>query len=263
MLCTNISNNLVICLLLGNVEALMDVWILGDNLLREIFHTFQSLKTSADRSSNRDRHMPYIYSEYNVFFFFMAGSSAIQNFLTKITNVAVEAFNRRDHLPKHIIIIPDEDLIISLNFFAYGSSYLIGTCVNWLSKQLERMMDARIEDLHSKRLGAFYENTKLIWVKMFPWLVNLPPRLAKVMSLRHKLNLALDELSRKRKQTHVLSITSLEHAHFDQWGKLNYQGKMQFWRDLDDQIKHFDSCKTNLLPQDQNRGRAMPLPPRH
>ena len=157
--------------------------------------------------------------------------SQFNNILTRLSNSAVEAFNRREHLPKYLVVLPNEDFLVSLNFFAYGSSYLIGIAINWIAKQLKRMLDARAEDLHSKCPGAVFEGTCIIWIKMYPHLVNLPARSdkARIFSLRAKLNNAMEDLARKRKRTHILSVSSLEHLHFDQWGKLTYAGKMQFW----------------------------------
>ena len=147
----------------GNVQALMDIWFVGDAFLRETFPTMQTLKTS---TSMDNKSLPFIYKQFNVFYFFMSRNTFIQNILTKVHNAIVEGLNRRDYLLKYIVFMLDEDFIVAMDHFVFGISHLITTCLNWLSVQIERLLDARADQLHLRKPGAVYANTKLIWVKM-------------------------------------------------------------------------------------------------
>ena len=207
----------------------------------------QAMKTSATWTA--DKQVPYLYAQYNVFFFFVSQSSHINNCLTKIHNSVVEGFNCREHLPKYILFMPDDDILVSLNHFTYGISSLLGICINWLAKQVERLVDARIEDLYSKCPGATFFETKFIWIKMLACVTQFPYR-AKVFALRSKFNNALDDIAEKRKQTHIMNLTKLEAKHFDQHGRLTYPGKLQMWCEIDKLVKKFDKKEIRLIPHD-------------
>ena len=74
----------------------------------------------------------------------------------------VEAFNRRYHLPRYIIMVLDKDLIEGINFYEHGESMVIGRMVNWISREIGQALEARSEDLYGKKPGATYMGTKTI-----------------------------------------------------------------------------------------------------
>ena len=45
-----------------------------------------------------------------------------------------------------------------------------------------------------------------------------------------------------------MSIISLEEHHFDNYGRLTYQGKTQYWKEFDYLLKKFDSKEITLAP---------------
>ena len=124
----------------------MDVWIIGDTFLRDIFPMMQALRTSSAWS--KDRNIPYMYCQFNVFYFFSSATLHITNVLAKFLNSVVKGFNRHEHLPCYILIIPDEDILLALNFTTYGISFMLGLCLTWLSKQIERLLESRVESLY-------------------------------------------------------------------------------------------------------------------
>ena len=235
----------------------MDIWFIGDAMLSELFPTLQVMKTTASMGA---KQLPYMYDQYNVFCCYISQANRINNILTKLQHAVVEGFNRCEHLPRYIFIPADEDFLLSLNLFSCGIAIMVEKCVNWLSKQVECMLESRIEDLHKRKPGAVYGNTRIVWVKMFtrPEVATNHPKCA-VYKTRGKMNNALDDIANNRKQTHVISVNSLESQHFDNNGKLNYNGKIQYWKDIDKQIKQFDHREIDWIP-DQPRKR-LPSPP--
>ena len=201
--------------------------------MRDVFPTMQALCTSSTRS--KDKQIPFIYCQYNIFYFFSSATTHITNILMKMLNATIEGFNRCDHLPRFIVFMPDEDILLSLNHSTYGISYLLGLCLNWFSKQVERLIETRMEDLHRKKPGSVFGNTHLIWIKMLGRVTTLMKK-AKFYSLHQKFNVALDDLEIKRKQTHVMNITSLEPRHYDRFSRLGYAGKNQLWHEIDLQL---------------------------
>ena len=244
----------------------MDVWFISDTFLSKMFPTLQAMRTSATMANKAP---PFVYNQFNVFFFFMSQATRISNVLTKLVNSAVEGFNRREYMPKYICMIIDEDMLFSLDYFQYGITYLLGVCFNWLARQVERLLEARAEDLFKKKPGAVFGETKIVWVKMFTRYGITPddPRY-KVHSKKYKFNAALDELVDKRLMTYVVSITSLEQCHFNKYGKLNYAGKIQFWRELDQHFERFERIELEQTIKQHARGCgdqprcALPAPPK-
>ena len=78
-----------------------------------------------------------------------------------------------------------------------------------------------------------------------------------------KMNKALDEIAEKQKQTHVISVRSLDPSHFDDIGRLRHDGKVQLWKEIDTLIRRFDCGEVTLNPGKDVRmvRRSLPSPP--
>ena len=192
----------------ANIKALEDMWIVGDRFMNSIFRTLQELKDKAVRA---DKPTPFIYERFNVFHFYR--SSLTHNAYIRMLNSFVDALNRRPHLPKYILLVPDKDLLEAIDFFNFGITKILGTCLNWLAKQFERMLESRHENIFKKCPGALrLEETKLIWVKMIcrPQVKPSDARF-KVLATRAKLNNTLDDLAVWHKNIQIISITSLSY----------------------------------------------------
>ena len=90
--------------------------------------------------------------------------------MARVVNATIEGLNSKEHLPKYVLVLLDKDLIENLNYFEYGISELLDTCVYWLVKEFNRMFEARREDIHQKKPGALSTATepRIIWVAMLP-----------------------------------------------------------------------------------------------
>ena len=166
-------------------------------------------------------------------------------------NSIIDAINRRPRLPKYIIMVPDRDLIEAANFFSFGVTKVFGTTVNWLARQIERLIEARREELCKKCPGSIHANeTRMIWVKMIPR-PQVPPMTHKykVQVLRGKFNIVIDSLNKWRKNTYILEVSSLDmQQNFTLVGSLNADGKKQFWKELDYHFKRYDRKEIKLVP---------------
>ena len=96
-----------------NVQAIFDIWILGDEFVKEVFSEFESIKLKA----KKDRNIPplYIQEYYNVIPYY--ATSGVPNAAARLVNSLVEALNERDRLPKFIIVMIDRDLIMNIDVF--------------------------------------------------------------------------------------------------------------------------------------------------
>ena len=87
-----------------------------------------------------------------------------------------------------------------------------------------------------------YDDPKFIWVEMFD-----RPVTNAAVTIRNKFNKGINHLAQQRKHHHIMIIESLrEDRHFEPSGKLNYWGKLQFWKELDYHINQFNRKKTSL-----------------
>ena len=72
-----------------------------------------------------------------------------------------------------------------------------------------------------------------------------------ILSLHNKMNLAIEEVVQARINNHYMLITSLEpYRHFNVNGRINQYGMLQFWKELDYQMKMFYRKKIKLTSED-------------
>ena len=214
--------------------------------MKNLVSALQSMRTSALINK---KPPPYIYDQYNVFPFYSSQSSNVRKILVRLQHAFTEAFNRRIKLPKYIIILPDKDFIMAADFFEFGVKKLLCGLTMWLARELERMLDIRMNDLFEQRPGSVYHHeTQVIWVRM----TQRPPappsnERFKIQAVKSKMDTAIDELIEARKNTHAINIDHLQPlAHFDQQGRLNHDGLLAFWKELDFQFKRFDRKEIDL-----------------
>ena len=145
-------------------------------------------------------------------------------------------------------MVLDRDLIDMINRFDFGITVQLEKCIRWLALQMERAIEARIEQMWSVKPGAVPQrDTKFIWIEMF----DHPAASADpAVNIRNKFNKGLNDMARSRNNHHILYTDLLNpNKHFERNGKLNYWGKMQFWREVDYYIKQFDRKKVSLNPR--------------
>ena len=194
------------------------------------------------------RSPPYLYEMFNVFYFFTSPLNFGNNSLIRINNALIEAFNCREQLPAYILIILDRDFIDMINRFDFGIMAQLEHCVNWLATQVTHHLKARREQLWNVKPGAVaQENTKIVWVEMFDRPINNNGTSDPAIKIRNKFNRGLNEVAGRHKFHHVMVLESLKVTrHFEPNGKLNYWGRLQFWKELDYLFKQFDRRKISL-----------------
>ena len=166
--------------------------------------------------------------------------------LARIVNALTEGFNKKDRLPTYIVLIIDRDMIKFMNFFNYGINQMLRDGLHYISRQLQRMIHTRMEDLTSKRPGAILASPRIIWVKM----INRPKMdfhpegtFNNTIALRAKFNDMIDEVIPAYEKTHVVSISSVMDnvvQNFTSLGELTPAGKSVYWKELDHHCKKID-----------------------
>ena len=142
------------CFFVANIKAQRNLWFVGDAFLNEIFDEFTMMR---DRAVADKKPIPYLFDHYNVDRF---TPGQIQRMCTspmaRILNCLIEPINNLHMLLRFIVIIPDWDIVKVINYQDYGVSRIIGACIEWLVREVDRAVTAKKEVL-KKKTGWSYQ----------------------------------------------------------------------------------------------------------
>ena len=241
------------CIISENVPALKDVWLVGDEFLRENCNGLVTLKTAA-RINKRDP--PYLHNHYNVTAYYINSSFLIRSALTRIVNAVIEGINAKDHLPKYVFVIPDKDILQAMKFWDFGLHILLKGAIKWVVNNITRIFATRREELRHQRAGAVSSRgsePRLIWVKMIPRPTDSRriSKLKSFMLLAWKFNNLLEEVVALDRHSHIMSI-QLPADDFNISGDLTSQGRYDYWMDFLSQFRKFDKAEIDLRARINN-----------
>ena len=214
--------------------------------MEKTYNAFQEMKIVA---IDKQHPMPYLYNYYNVSFHnemkFLAGRNALAN----IRNSLVSALNeKKNKLPRFIVIIPDDDILKFINYYAFGISTIMGKCLNWLITEVDRLISARKDALCHRKPGAVLPNEpKIVWCKM----MDKPNMTYNDMMVVHgKYNRILEEILTQYQGHYILDYSKevVHPVNFSQQNDINARGKEDMWNVIDRKLEIFDFNKDYLLP---------------
>ena len=173
---------------------------------------------------------------------------AIRNPFARLYNQLVKALNEEELLPKLVVYLPEKVLIEYIDFFGFGISSILDMTIGWMVTQFNRSIDARFQRLAEIKMGYVREGEpKLIWMKI----INSPTH-DKALAIRSKFNAMLEEKLSGIKGNYIMDVDAElanQRNFFDRLGNLNEHSKEQFWRALDQQLRHFSRCRDEFKPQ--------------
>ena len=203
---------------------------------------------------HRVQQGPYMYKMYNISGYFVGyGTRGPLN----IINSVIDALNDNDHLPKIILIVPDQDLLQG----TMKSAFVLGSSLHYTVKQLDLAIERRYQDLLHKRIGSLTENyPRTIWVRMLKRpnpdeLKNLDS----AFGLRGKFNSILEEqlLDGRADEHHIMSIV-VQSDHLNNAGNLTEAGKAVFWNEVYKAVRKFDLGEITLKLRNSANNNAAP-----
>ena len=113
------------------MEILKDIWMIGNDFLRETMDALTSMTKSAKASKEPT---PYMYQMFNIMGYFANfGSPAVLG----IINPLIDALNDNHRLPEYILVIPDKDILTGLQEKKAATSFVIGSTLHYIIKQLD------------------------------------------------------------------------------------------------------------------------------
>ena len=153
-------------LISANAPALHDLWFLGDCFLKDTFNTYETIRYNAQ--CNKDYPPPYIEEYYNVHGLHDPPQAGIQHSLPRVINTLIDAINKKDKLPKYLIIILDCDLLYDLDVFQHGVTATIQELICWFVCQVDMIVRRKKMELLEKKPGTLSGGglPKLIFVRM-------------------------------------------------------------------------------------------------
>ena len=255
---TNSLMKIINFIFTAEVEAIEDLWLIGDSFLRTSYSSLQEMRTDAKVNKITG---PYIYDYYNIKAYFQASNGSSSAALFNILNSVIEGLNDKTHLPRYILICPDRDLLQHANHFLFGIHIILEKIVPWLVKEIEKMLKIRKEGLKDHLLGATGPDTKLIWVSMIerPLINHHPSKIYNnTVNLRRKFNSTLQNELAITKNSFYIETEGIfdSYTDYDHFGNLTSEGKKHFWKYVDTSIKKFEKGESRLLPY-----RKLPAPP--
>ena len=231
-------------LISDNVAAVYDLWLIGDDFLRDNIRKFFSIKRAAKK---KGCDIPYLFNNYNIAGWWL--NLAARGIL-RLINPLVEALNECCRLPKFIVFIPDKDLIINMEANNFCAEWVMGAILHYMIKQIDLYIECRKQDLMDKRIGALVEDhPKIVWIRMLKRPQHLTSESA-VYSLCGKFNSILEErlLDSKHDNHYIISIL-IPDDQFDPQGNLLSASKSTFWKEFNRDMKKFDNGEITLNPR--------------
>ena len=236
-------------LLSDNMDAVDDLWLVGDASLKTCYGTLMALKTQA---ASHSEPLPYIFEHYNILPYYRVGNvNPESSFLARFINSVVYGLNKNQRkLPKYVILILDKDLLENAKFNNFGATELIQQAVKYMINEIFSAFETCKEDVKGKHLGALHSSyePRLIWVKMIrrPYIEGGTKY---IYPHTRCFNEALEQILASTNYSHIVDINLPDdQSLFDRNGDLTNNGKILFWENLIYQIKEFDCNKTELQP---------------
>ena len=227
-----------------SLEAVKDVWLIGDRFLKNIYHTFPAMRREAKLAK---KEPPYLYRYYNVKYFVPDTSEYCTNALLRLQNVFIDALNN-NRLPRLILIFIDRDLIDSFgnDYVDYEVRDSFGKIIDKLTSNLYQICNTKKLDMYNKRPGSISPSEpKLIWIRMIQ---HYNPQ-DMVCALTYKLNNLLEEALAEKRHHYVLGVDGcLSKNSFDRNFGLRVTAVIDVWNEIDHQIELFDKQQINLRP---------------
>ena len=143
------------------VQAIYDVWFVGDGFFREVFPALQAMQQQAKLTKSS---VPYLYEYYNVFGYYSMRSSGMRYCIGRILNSLIVGLNTRERLPRLVVLIIDKDIIEDVGIDSNRPSDELPASIGWLFKQIEIVIKRKRMEIVEKKPGAVYSNDQKIMI---------------------------------------------------------------------------------------------------
>ena len=220
------------------------MWVIGDNFMSKSYRAHFLLRDHMlpTEEGTRDRFFikegfnfkNYCNSRYN---------SPNSNMLQQLQNMMAMALNKNPKLPKFILLILDDDLIMYLDFKGEEVSSMLGTWLSWLMEQFESLISQR-RDLLPMKSKRQYELC-MYWCAV-PVHSGFNTRRNEI---RKKFNLCLESICKGKQDVRVIKMKerwSFEDKALVMNDKITELGMDAYWDSVDCAFK-FNAMKRDVF----------------
>ena len=240
--------------------------------MNETFHVMQAIHSS---SKLKKSPVPasYIYDYFNVRCFTSKPLSNNRSVIAHTVNCLIKALNECKKIPRFILIVPDWDILLGLQYFSYGIEEFVQKIIGWMDDKIKSAIEEKKDQFFKMKPGSITTTEpKLVWVKM----LRRKRSNKKVLTVRGKYNDALEDILVQSKYHHIIDPNPKmsKAEYFSNANILTENGKTAYWIEIDDCIKMFEGNKLKLKPSKYKtdppsdsasavRYRLPPVPPKH
>ena len=232
---------------IGDIAALKDCWLVGDVFLNEMTSVLQDWRSDA---VSHNETSPYLYEQYNVTYWYKSVLDPDPR-AVRLFNSFMDGLNSDAKLPRYIIIFPEDDIIRGTRHIDFGITCILEETLDWMFFEMVKNIKRRRDDLKTIRAGALSSifEPRLIWVGMIDR--PEPEKILdkKVLGLRRRFNEMLcNYISKERYMYFLNPYIPLTSDLFTNDAKLSSVGKLEYWSEINNQIRLFEKNENELLP---------------
>ena len=232
------------------MQAVKDVWIVGDQFLKNHYHAFPMMRDKAIQAKNQP---PYLFRYYNMKPYYSTSLTSKNNAFLRFEETVDEALEECDKLPRFIVIIIDKDLLESacsvLNNYVPPEEMDPGIekIIKWMTSYVDRSVSLLKTDMYHKKPGsATAAEPKYIWLKMLP---RKHQHVNKAEFFRYRFNEILENRIASKTSNYILDVGYIvKHDSFNKDAYLRADDTIEFWNKVDKQLEKFDKKKIGLIP---------------
>ena len=230
----------------SKVKAIRDLWFIGDNFVNETYHALQEMLRDA-KADRKDG--PYVYEMYNVHCFTSKPASLTRSIPARLVQtVSSRCLMNHTTSPRFIIIIPDWDILKYIDHFTFGVEKVVSEIIDWMTINITRAIEAKKDQLYKIKPGSITTTEpKIVWVKMLQRLRSFE----KILTVRAKYNSVLESMIAEQHHHFIIDPNPIlrNTAYFMRNNDLNGDGRILFWKEIDECIQLFDRKKLELQPR--------------
>ena len=217
--------------------------------MQDTYNTMLEVKEQALKDKNFIR--PYIIEYYNVLRFYKPteGGNA-DSAMARVVNSLINALNRRDRLPRYLVMAYDMDLFNDVDLYCDETIELIYSAVEWVVRKISMEVRRKTAELLVKKPGAVFTGDPIIIHVRMIRRIDYYGKCTEqdIFALRLKFNDALNEQAAQHEHR-IMTINSCNKPeHFDDKGRLSEKGRNAFWFEINDLLERFDKNEVKLLP---------------
>ena len=212
-----------------------------------------------------------MYDQFNIRCFAPNPLSNVREVPARLVNALIHGLNEKPDtsqfipfLPRHILVVPDWDIVKYIGHYKYGVTKMTTKVITWIIDNMVQEVEKRKNDLARLKPGAVtLKEPKTILIKM----IDRVSCHDKALSVRHKFNTVLEDALTKYDDHYIMDISKhmANSAYFTEQGGMTKDGAIHFWLEVDEILKLFEIHKISLNPikssETEQQRFKMPPPP--